>query len=302
VLAKSQSTSPTGAQTGEASASGIGVLTRPKTAAEVAWEQQKEAAAKAWMQQTNGGTLVQSHNGVQPAGVIQPDCVIDPNTGQCASITVVSISGGGEYTAEPTDEPNWCGPGAGTTAMMHWNYTAVVNHGSETVPNNANTGYETYSGAQGYMAWLAANIYIPVDGRYGVSQIPYSNSTLIGVLKDGINVATGTSYYIVHTSSSVSDMMANVQYDIGHDNHPMIYLVSAKLLPDWNTTATVYHYVQGYAYGFYPGGTDSTNQVYYAETLTHAAEQQVISAGDWSTSNSQMWAAVSATPWSDFIV
>ena len=254
------------------------------------------------MQQTNGGTLVQSHNGVQPAGVIQPDCIIDPNTGQCDIYTVISISGGGEYTPEPTDEPNWCGPGSATTAMMHWNYNAVVNHGSETVPNNANNGYATYSGAQGYMAWLAANIYIPADGRYGVNQIPYSGGALVGVLKDGLNVATGTSYYIVHTSSTAADMMANVQADIGRDNHPMIYLAMSGKLPDWDPKATVPHYVQGYAYGFWTSGTYDTNNVYFAETLTHAADNRVTSDGDWSTSYNKMWTAISATTWDEVIV
>ena len=303
VLAKNQATSPTGVQTGQAPTSGIGVLTRPKTAAEVAYEQQKEAAISAWMTRTNGGHVA-SPGGIQPAGVIRPSCVIDPNTGQCATLHSVMITGGGEYIQEPStypnDQPNWCGPSSATAAMLHWNYTAVVNHGSETVPNNADTGYVTYSGAQGYMAWLAANIYIPVDGRYGVSEIPYANSTLIGVLRDGLNVATGTSYYIVHTSSTAADMMANVEYDIGHDNHPMIYLADARSLPEWHgLTGPLDHYVEGYGYSYYDNGTYDTNTVFYADAI--ASTDSRATAGDYSRTWNEMWTAVH-NAFSDFVV
>src|SRR5579884_3542593 len=111
--------------------------------------------------------------------------------------------------------------------MMHWNYNAVVNYGSATVRNNANNGYETYTGAVGYMAWMANLIWIPADNHNGVSNVPYANGSPIGWLKDGLNVATGTSYYIVHTSSTASDMEGNVEYDISNDGHPMIFLADA---------------------------------------------------------------------------
>ena len=303
VLAKSQTTSPTSVQAGQAPTSGIGVLTRPKTAAELAWEQQKEAAAQAWMAQTHGGHVA-SPGAIQPMGVIRPSCIIDPNTGQCATLHNVTITGGGEYIQEPSiapnDQPNWCGPSAATAAMLHWNYNAVVNHGSETVPNNPDTGYVTYSGAQGYMAWLAANVYIPADNHYGVSQVPYRLNSPIVWVADGLNVATGTSYYIVHTSSSAADMMANVEADIGHDNHPMIYLADARSLPEWhNLTAELDHYVEGYGYSYYDNGTYDTNNVFYADAI--ASTDHRATAGDYSRTWNEMWTAVH-NAFSDFVV
>ncbi len=270
-----------------------GKLLRPKTPAEVQREKDKEALVAAWVARThNGMTLPATTN-----ASVTPDCVVNPDTGQCV-VYVTGGSVGGQYIQEPYDEPNWCGPSSATAVMLHWNYNAVVNFGSVTVPNNANTGSETYSGSQGYMAWLANKIWIPADNHYGVSYVPYANGSPIGWLKDGLNVATGTSYYIVHTSSTAADMEGNVEYDISHDGHPMIYLANAEYLPEWTVNYTVNHYVEGYGWGYY-SDSPSVHWDMYADAIS--ASDTRATAGDWKLDEDSMFYAVQKS-YSDFIV
>lgn len=270
-----------------------GRLLRPLTPAEIQRERQKAAAVAAWVAST--------HNGLDlPASAnttFSRYCVLDPDTNQCVTFTSHSL--GGMYTQEPYDEPNWCGPSSATAVMMHWNYNAVVNTGSKTVRNNANTGYETYSGAQGYMAWVANLMYISVDNHYGVSYVPYANGAPIGWLKDGLNVATGTSYYIVVTSSTkAADMQGNVEYDISHDGHPMVYLANARYLPEWNVSYTVNHYVEGYGWGYYSDNT-SVHYDMYADAISAADSRAT--AGDYTLDEGSMYYAVQQS-YNDYIV
>lgn len=120
--------------------------------------------------------------------------------------------------------------------------------------------------------------------------MPYKNGSPIGWLKDGVNVATGTQYYIVHTSTTKDDMQGNVNYDIANDNHPMIYLVNANKLPNWHTSDTVNHYVEGYGYGYYSDGLYTD---YYADAIS--ASDKRATAGPFETDYITMFAAVQAS-------
>jgi len=280
---------PPSATTAASTAHNTGMLLQSQTVAELRRVAQKEALVKAWS--------VQSHSGGSTgaaAYIVSPNCVIDPDTGKCVTLTVHSL--GGEFTQEPYDEPNWCGPSAATAVMMHWNYNQVIGFGTVTVRNDGNTGNESYSGAQGFMAWMANLIWIPADNRNGVSEVPYSGGSPIGWLKDGLNVAVGTNYYVVHTSTTAADMQANVEYDISHDGHPMIYLADAQYLPEWTVSYPVYHYVEGYGWGYY---SDGLTVDYFADAISAADTRAT--AGDNSLAEDSMYYAVQHA-FSDFIV
>jgi hypothetical protein len=270
-----------------------GRLLRPLTSAEIQREREKQAEVTAWLAQTHHGMVLPTSANT----TFSRYCLVDPDTNQCVIFTSHSL--GGMYTQEPYDEPNWCGPSSATAVMMHWNYNGVVNTGNKTVRNNANTGYETYSGAQGYMAWIANLMYISADNHYGVSYVPYSNGAPIGWLKDGLNVATGTNYYIVVTSSTkAADMEGNVEYDISHDGHPMVYLANARYLPEWNVSYTVNHYVEGYGWGYYSDNT-SLHYDLYADAIS--ASDSRATAGDYTWDENSMYYAVQQS-YNDYIV
>lgn len=264
--------------------------------------QQKDATARAWMaKQANGGQSV-TRDGVTR------QCVTDPN-GHCIYWEEIDVSGGGEWVQEPYYEPNWCGPSSVTDVMMHWNLGAVQNYGSISVPNNSASSrndyahYSTYSGSQGYMAWIAAGIYLPQTGGTGISNIPYANGAPAAWLLDGMNDATGTSYYIIHNPTNPDDMMGNVEYDVSHDDHPTIYLANAQWLPEWSVSSRLDHYVEGYGYGYNPsapsGGGDNVKKAFYADSIS--ASDTRAHAGDWSATYNTMYTAVS-TSWNEIFV
>jgi hypothetical protein len=218
-----------------------------------------------------------------------PHCVADPNTGQCVYDSPVSI--GGQWVTEPTDQLDWCGPGAGEAAYLHWNSSAVYNHANITVANKYG-GQTTYTGASG-LAWMADfAVVFPVDGQSGVMK---NGGTAATTLRDGMNKVTGTSYYVYYNPPNEADMMGNVEYDLGHDGHPMIYLANTNSLATWDPGLNINHYVEGYGYDttpYYP------QTAWYADTAAHTDAQGNV-PGDYKISQDQMWQAVSHAYWID---
>lgn len=121
---------------------------------------------------------------------------------------------------------------------------------------------------------------------------PYSNGTDATVLRDGLNYVTGTSYYVYYNPPNESDMMGNVEYDIGHDGHPMVYLANTNYLSSWNPGLNINHYVEGYGYDI----TEWYNAM-YADSAPHTSQGNY--PGDYTISQDQMWQAVSNAYWID---
>ena len=271
---------PTSSSVSGQSLSGAGMLATfndPRASHLTATEQQqaanKNASARTW----------QAAAGKRQ--IIQPDCIIPPGASECD----FPVNIGGQYIAEPADETNWCGPGAATAAYLHWNANAVNNHAAITVTNNAG-GQSTYVNGQAWMAWFA--VVMPVDGRSGVMNRPYSNGTDATVLRDGLNLVTGTSYYVYYNPPNEADMMANVEADIGRDGHPMVYLANTNHLQTWNPGLNINHYVEGYGYDITAFQTAA-----YADTAPHTSQGNI--PGDYWISQDQMWQAVSTAYWVD---
>ncbi len=159
------------------------------------------------------------------SGTVTPYCIKNP-AGGCD--TWITVSLGGEWTTEPSQEINWCGPGAGTAVAMHWINSQVVNHGEYTAHTDSGTPFNLYNG-QAWMGYFA-------QGPNGVQPVG-QQATSTGALRDGLNSAFAGGYYITLGSGNIpqeSNLYGNATYDIGHDGHPMIFLVDASFLQEWS--------------------------------------------------------------------
>jgi hypothetical protein len=253
----------------------------------------KEAAVAKWVANGSAYNLTAIKRGVSvtQASNITRKCISDPNTGNCA--TWITVSVGGQYTIEPSQEPNWCGPGAGTAVALHWNANSVNNHASVTVHADPNApwygAWITLSGAQAWMGDFAQQYY--VDNQYGVEPYP-STGASTGVMRDALNNSLGTGgYYITLGNASItqeSNLYGNATYDIGHDGHPMIFLVDAAFLQEWPYQSTpINHYIEGYAYGYWSDyNSNASNKIYYADTASTSDQG---TAGDYSTTYDDFW-------------
>ena len=214
--------------------------------------------------------LANQQAGKVTSGAVQPYCLIGPS-GQC--INYYQVAGGGEYIQEPYDEPNWCAPGAATAVYMHWNYNAVVNHGSETVPRDYHTGggTATYSGGQGWMAWFAVHIGFTTYGgtfRNGVMDQPYYNGANEYVVAAALDTLTSNYYHIV-TTTSTSDMVGKTKYDITVDGRPLDFFVNAQFLPNWHDVGgQLNHSIEVYALGQSVPANYTVDPIYYADSIS----------------------------------
>ncbi len=133
-----------------------------------------------------------------------------------------------------------------------------------------------------------------VDGLSGIEPYP-SQGAYAYVIRDALNNALGTGgYYITlgdgqsQVIASESSLFGNATYDIGHDGHPMIFLITASLLPEWPySTSPINHFIEGYGYGYYSsGGSSSTNEIYFADS---AAAVDQGTAGDYGMTYDAFW-------------
>jgi hypothetical protein len=239
--------------------------------------------------------LAAQRNGQIAPNIIGPDCPVGDN-GRCYYI--YQVSGGGEWFQEPYDEPNWCAPGAATNVYIHWNYNAVANHGSVTVPRDYHTGggNATYSGAQGWMAWFAVDIAFSYNGstRYGVMDQPYYNGANEYVVATALDTLTSNYYHVVNTTST-ADLVSKTKYDITVDGRPLDYFANAEYLPNWhNVTSTLNHSIEVYGMTQSYGSPDYNSDVIeYADSIS--ASDTRASAGDHSDIQSHMWTLVLET-------
>lgn len=250
----------------------------------------KEAAVSKWMASGSAYSVAAIKHGVSVTRthVVTPDCVTDPGTGNCA--TWITVSVGGQYTIEPQQEPNWCGPGAATAVAMHWISSTVSNHAPVSVREDPSWGggWITLSGAQAWMGYFAQKQ--SVDGQTGVEPYPQT-AAYTGVMRDAMNNEFASGYYLTLGSSSIpheSNLYGNVTYDIGHDGHPMIFLVDASFLQEWPYQGNpVNHYIMGYAYGYWSDlNSNASNKIYYADT---ASSSDYGKAGDYGTTYDDFW-------------
>src|SRR5487761_2442719 len=252
----------------------------------------KEVAVSAWLAASSAysPSAINHSVSVQTSrNTVSRYCVVNPSTGQCTYWVTVSL--GGAWTTEPHDQPNWCGPGAATAVAAHWNNSAVVNHSSVWVTADPSWGggqVELYN-AQAWMGWFAQHLY--VDRQSGVEPSG-TTAASTGVMRDGLNSALSTGgYYITLGSSNIpqeSNLYGNATYDIGHDGHPMIFLVDAIYLQEWPyKTWPINHYIEGYGYGYWYGASsNSSNKIYYADS---ASPSDYGTAGDYSTTYDDFW-------------
>lgn len=260
----------------------------PLTAEQQRQVDAKEAAVAKWVASGSAYSLSALKHGVNTdhVNVITPDCVTDPYTGNCAQWIVVSV--GGQYTQEPAQEVNWCGPGAATAVALHWISSTVNNHAAFGVRADNGSYYWLYN-AQAWMGDFAQAYY--VDGQYGVQPWP-STASYTNIMRDAMNSSMGTGgYYVTVGADKIvyeSDLYGNATYDISHDGHPMIFLVDASYLQEWPyQDNSVNHYVMGYAYGFWSDhNVSATNKIYYADT---ASPNDYGTAGDYSSTYDYFW-------------
>ena len=127
------------------------------------------------------------------------------------------------------------------------------------------------------MAWFAQ----------GLGVQPYPNTfSSTGGIRNGLNTALNTSYYIsLNIGANESSLFGNATYDLRQDSHPMIFLVNAHNLPEWNhyDSSFIGHFIEGYAYTYWntrPSDT-STEQIYYVDTASPSDGYGNV-AGDYS--------------------
>jgi hypothetical protein len=252
--------------------------------------QQKNARYSQWLATQGQG------QGLSRAGAVSPFCIVGDN-GRC--FTTYEVSGGGEWYQEPYDEPNWCAPGAAANVYLHWNYNAVANHSSVSVPRDYHTGggTATYLGAQGWMAWFAVNVgFSDRHGvwRTGVMDTPYYNGADEVNVANALDTLTSNYYHVVNTTS-VSDLVGKTKYDITVDGRPLDYFANAQFLPNWhNVGGQLNHSIEVYGMTQSVGGADySSDYIEYADSIS--ASDSRASAGDHSDFQSHMYTQVLKT-------
>jgi hypothetical protein len=163
-----------------------------------------------------------------------------------------------------------------------------------TVKQDPDFGYgtETYSGGDGFMAWMAQGEWLPQDNRGGISYFPYENGAPAQYEADGINDFLqqhgyiSNDYYFVTLTTSQSEMQSDAEFDIGHDGHPMIFRANAEHLTNWEgkINTVINHVIKGYAY--------DSSTLTYADSASTSDQG---SAGDYSQSWALMWLAEDTT-------
>lgn len=123
----------------------------------------------------------------------------------------------------------------------------------------------------------------------GVMNRPYSKGADWQVQADGINNVVrpvyGRNYYYLTRVTGQTNMVNDIEFDIGGDGRPVIYIAETDYLAGW-TAKGISHYVEGY--GYTDNGAAQT--IKYADSMWSSL--QGTPGGDHSITASQMWSAV----------
>jgi len=169
---------------------------------------------------------------------------------------------------------NFCGEGATTVALGYWNTIRPINQvGSytNTDPHTTTTWDDTYNRA--FIFWLGDEVKPPSFGSYG--EFAYGTypggTTYTTDLRDTLNweasresSSSWSNYYygIVWASNlTQSDLMSDIESDVGIDGHADVVDVNTAYLPSWaGKNKSLSHYVAVTGYN------SSNNTLTYVDT------------------------------------
>ena len=313
----------------------------PETAAERTLIQQKMSREALWLRAnhlpSSASIITIGTSRIQPNTLpicltISPKCGGGGGNGYpyggagSASTSNTNLSSGA-YIQEPSssstayfNQPNWCGAGSSTSVLLHWGWNTVTNASNASlVPVDFNDnglydqhygtsaqGYVNYSGAWGYMGWLATNVFGNGTGvvTYSFSNgkettTPYTNIyTQASGLNQALNNMGYGSYYAAknYSSSQESTWQSDAQYDIGYDHRPMIFRGNAAQFGWWNPIYLqgqnpLNHVIMGYGY-------DATG---FNIADTASLQDGAGIAGNWHTTYSQLWLAATTAQYGAYV-
>lgn len=159
-----------------------------------------------------------------------------------------------------TDGYFWgfCGEGATTVAMGYWNSLhAINNNGTHSYSDPHTTTTWDDNNNRSYLVWLGTTVKPPTfgtPGEFAYSTYP-TGTTYTTDLQDTLNweasregaLGSWSNYYygIVWAANlTQSQLMADIQADIGIDQHADVVDVNTAYLPSWvGTGKALSHYV-----------------------------------------------------------
>ncbi|HLY31428.1 MAG TPA: hypothetical protein VKQ36_10385 [Ktedonobacterales bacterium] len=200
-----------------------------------------------------------------------------------------------------------CGPGAADIALWYWPNPPNLDTSTET--DTALTSVTTYWSSErlrGYMTYLAWQTQWPGWPHKGMmdnTTYPSYATTLYG-MQDALNwEASGhntgdwsTYFYAIQwwNAASASTLHDDIVTDTYGDNVPIVAEVDAGMLPNWQESGNIHHFITIVGYD------DNAGIYYYTDTCgkstgcgdpTHGTDGQV-----HTVAQSVLWNAITAIP------
>lgn len=197
-----------------------------------------------------------------------------------------------------------CGPGATVVTLAYWPNMPITMSDTNVLDPTANvTSSWTGNRYRGYMLYLAWQVQPPGWTSPGLMDTAHYQSfgTTLQAIRDGLNweisghdESTWANRYYTLTwwsGQTAQTLHSQVVADVYFNNVPMVAEVNAQLLPTWNTTRSINHFITIIGYN------DSTKTYYYTDTCASSTScGSSFDGGVHTISQSQLWNAITNIP------